>query len=366
MPLILPVIMCGGAGTRLWPESRESLPKQFLTLIGARTSFQETAAMFSDGAVFAPPLVVTNRDYLDLVLAQLAEIGVAADVVLEPMRRDSGPAVAAAAEIARRRDPKTIVVVMAADHHVRDRAGLVALFVRAARAAERGYIVTLGITPDRPATGYGYLRPGHALEGEVSRLEAFIEKPDEAAARAHIAAGYLWNSGNFIFPAGLMLDEIAAFEPRMAQAAAQAVADATRERGVLTLAAEAFARAPKKSIDYAVMERTRKAAVIAADVGWSDIGAWSAVADLSPRDEAGHALRGDAVILDSENVTVRSQGLLTAVVGVKDVIVVATPDAVLVVGARHADKVKDLVARLREGERPEVVAHRLATPAEKA
>lgn len=357
MPLLLPVIMCGGAGTRMWPESRENLPKQFIPLLGERSTFQDTTAMFADRSVFAPPLVISNSGYRNLVHAQLEEIGAEAEIVLEPTRRDSGPAVAAVAEIAARRDPQTIVIVMAADHHVLDRAALVSLFKRAAKTAARGQIVTLGIRPSFPATGYGYIRPGRVLDPEVWALEAFVEKPDEATARRYIEAGYLWNSGNFIFPAGLMRSEVAQFEPAMAQAVAAAVEGARKEAEVTILEAEAFAQAPKKSIDYAVMERTRQAAVIAADVGWSDIGTWSAVRDLTARDGAGNAIRGDGVILNSTNVLVRSQGRLTTVVGVDDVIVVTTEDAVLVLGAQHADKVKELVERLRAGERPEALAH---------
>jgi len=354
---ILPVIMCGGAGTRMWPESRENFPKQFLSLTGALSSFQETVAMFCDAGRFAAPLVISNRAYENQIRSQLAQIGARAELVFEPMRRDSGPAVAVAAEIACRRDDRTIAIVMAADHHVIDRAALVSLFTQAAEAAAQGRIVTLGVKPSFAATGYGYIRPGAILHGAVHELDAFIEKPDERAARDYIEAGYLWNSGNFIFPAALMREEIRRFEPEMASAAAAAVENARGEAGSMTLDADAFARAPKKSIDYAVMERTRKAAVIGADIGWSDIGTWSAVRDLAERDKDGNCVRGDGVIEQSTNVLVRSHGRLTAVVGLDDVIVVTTDDAVLVLGAKHADKVKELVERLRAGERPEAFAH---------
>ncbi|MBG0802096.1 NTP transferase domain-containing protein, partial [Methylocystis sp. H4A] len=199
MKKILPVIMCGGSGTRVWPESRETLPKQFIPLIGERSTFQTTMAMLADPA-FERPIVVSNFDYRFLIADQLREIGAQADVVLEPSRRDSGPAVAVAAGLAARRAPDTVVVVLAADHVVRDTAGLVDLCKRASAAAAQGYIVTLGVKPDGPATGYGYLRPGAPLESccEVYKLDAFVEKPDRATAQDYVDAGYFWNSGNFI------------------------------------------------------------------------------------------------------------------------------------------------------------------------
>ena len=358
MSLLLPVIMCGGAGTRMWPESRESLPKQFIPLIGTLSTFQTTASLFTDRSLFLRPLVISNREYRFQVAEQLAEIGVAADIVLEPARRDSGPAVAVAAEIAAARDPKTIVLVMAADHNVVDRAGLVGLFAKAAEAASEGYIVTLGVRPTFPATGYGYIKTGRRLNADTFAVEAFVEKPDEETARRYIKENYLWNSGNFIFSAGLMRSEIAAFEPDMAAAATAAVEGAVKDLDFLTLDAAAFARAPKKSIDYAIMERTSHAAVLPADVGWSDLGTWSAVHDLSPQDESGNAIRGRGVIMHGSGVMVRSEGHLTAVVGVDNVVVVSTQDAILVLGAAHADKVKDLVDQLRADNRPEALAHK--------
>ena len=348
MPSILPVIMCGGAGTRMWPESRERRPKQFIPLVGERSSFQETAAMFAGDADFAPPMIITNRHYAELVASQLNEIGATAEIVLEPMRRDSGPAVAVAAEIAFRRDPNTIVVVMPADHHVVDRAQLIEIFRRGAAAARDGYIVTLGLKPTFPATTYGYVRPGTPIGEGLCELAEFVEKPDEATALAHMRSGFLWNSGNFIFPAALMKRELAEFEPEIERAATAAVAAARDVAGALALDEREFASATKKSIDYAVMERTRRAAVLAADIGWSDIGSWTAVRDLSARDASGNVLRGNGVILDSSNAMVRSQGAFAAVVGVDDVIVVATGDAVLVLGAQYAGKVKELVDLLQK------------------
>lgn len=360
MQKILPVIMCGGAGTRLWPESRETLPKQFIALLGARSTFQNTVAMLARSELFETPIVISNSDYRFLVAEQLQQVGLSAEIVLEPTRRDSGPAVAVAAELAAARSPSTIVAVMAADHNVENPAALVALCAEAAVAARAGHIVTLGISPTHPATGFGYIKRGAPVDGApgVRIVEAFVEKPDEATAQTYVDAGYLWNSGNFIFRADVMKREIAHFEPAMAAAAEAAVAKARRDLQFLILDATAFGDAPKKSIDYAVMERTTTAAVIPADIGWSDVGTWSAVRELAKADEAGNSIRGHGVVLAASNVHVRSEEHLTAVVGVSDVIVITTQDAVLVLDAKQADKVKDLVERLKGDKRREALEHK--------
>ncbi len=360
MALILPVIMCGGSGTRMWPLSRESLPKQFLPLLEERSTFQSTLTMLARPDTFAPPIIISNRDYRFLVAEQMAAVSVAGEIVLEPMRRDSGPAVAVAAELAYLQGPDTIVAMLASDHCVQNRDGYVELCRQAAAAASEGYIVTLGVTPDHPATGYGYIRPGDKVTGTpgVRKLEAFAEKPNAETASAYIAAGYLWNSGNFFFRADVMRAEIEAFEPQIAKAAREAVAGAARDLDFLVLETEAFARAPRKSIDYAVMERTTRAAVIPANIGWSDVGSWSAVRELSSPDSSGNVVHGEGVVMNASNVYLRSEGGLAAVVGVDDIVVINTGDAVLVVAASQADKVKDLVERLKADGRREPLEHR--------
>lgn len=359
MPKILPVIMCGGSGTRVWPESREALPKQFIPLLGVRSTFQTALEMLADREVFGPAIVITNHDYRFLVAEQVKETGVEADIVLEPSRRDSGPAVAVATELALQRAPDAVVAVFAADHVVENRAAFVELCRAAAEAAAAGSIVTFGITPTRPATGFGYLRPGAALQGgKVRKLDAFVEKPDLATAERYVAEGYLWNSGNFVFRADLMRAELKHFVPELAAAAQAAVEGSRRDLGLLVLDGAAFAQAPRISIDYAVMERTTHAAVIAADMGWSDIGNWQAVWELSERDTEGNSVRGSGVVLDSRNVHIRSDEMLTAVVGLSNAIVVTTQDAVLVVDADQAGKVKELVDRLKREKRPEALEHR--------
>ncbi|MBO0734812.1 MAG: mannose-1-phosphate guanylyltransferase/mannose-6-phosphate isomerase [Methylocapsa sp.] len=351
--------MCGGAGTRVWPESRESLPKQFISLVGSRSTFQMAAETVTGGA-FQTPIVISNHDYRFLVAEQLEKIDREARIVLEPVRRDSGPAVAVATELALQTGPGTIVAVLAADHVVRDQKAFIELCERAAEAAAQGYIVTLGIKPDEPATGFGYIRPGKAVtpDGAVLKAEAFIEKPDAATAESYVAANYLWNSGNFIFRADVMAEELRKFESEMAEAAAGAVARARQDLNFLVLDAEAFGRAPKKSIDYAVMERTAKAAVVPADVGWSDVGNWRAVWQLSERDSLGNSIRGRGIVMHASNVHVRSEEHLTTVVGVDDVIVVTTQDAVLVLNKAHGDNVKQLVDRMKCERRPEAMEHK--------
>ncbi|MGD0762382.1 MAG: mannose-1-phosphate guanylyltransferase/mannose-6-phosphate isomerase [Roseiarcus sp.] len=355
---ILPVIMCGGAGTRVWPESRETMPKQFIPLIGESSTFQETVRRVSD-AIFDTPIVVTNRDYRFLVREQLDEIGAQATIVIEPSRRDSGPAVAVAAELAANRDPATVAAVFATDHVILDRSEFLRACAAAADAAADGYIVTLGVTPDEPAVGYGYIRPGGPIGGDKARrVEAFVEKPNLADAERYVAEGYLWNSGNFFFRADVMLDELRALEPEMAEATARALAHAVDDLGFLALEAQAFAEAPKRSIDYAVMERTKRAAVVPASIGWSDVGDWGAVWKLSKRDANGVSIHGEGFALDSKNVHIRSTGMLTAVVGVNDVVVVSTQDAVLVLAREQGAKVKQLVEALKKEGRPEATEHK--------
>ena len=357
---ILPIIMCGGSGTRVWPESRESLPKQFIPLVGHQSTFQLAMDILADEA-FDTPIVISNHAYRFLIGEQLLKMKRLARIVLEPESRDSGPAVAVAAEIAALNSPDTVVAVLAADHVVQNKTAFVALCRKAAAAAAEGHIVTLGIQPNHPATGYGYIKPGAPLgrSEDAFRLERFVEKPDRATATRYVAEGYLWNSGNFFFRADIMRHELQEFEPVMANAAADAVARARTDLDFTLLDADSFSLATKKSIDYAVMERTDKAAVVPAiDIGWSDVGNWTAVWELSDRDPTGNSIRGQGAVLEASNVHIRSDDHLTAVVGVDNVIVVATQDAVLVVGHEHGDKVKQLVEKLRREGRREALEHK--------
>src|SRR5579884_3881010 len=281
---IIPILLAGGAGTRLWPVSRDALPKQFLALVGNRSTYQETLLRVRD-ALFAPPIVITGPNFHFFARRQAEELGIDATVVIEPLRRDSGPALAAATALARRRDPQAVVLALAADHVVLDPAKF-RLACEAGRAgAARGHIVTFGIRPHEPKTSYGYILPGEAVCDGVHAVAKFVEKPDIATAARYVQEGYLWNSGNFLFRADVMLSELARFEPEIAKAAEGAVEKATTDLGFLRLDAESFARAPQKSIDYAVMERTDRAAVVVGEFRWSDIGSWDALFDVAARAE---------------------------------------------------------------------------------
>lgn len=312
MSLIVPVILCGGSGTRLWPLSRESHPKQFLSLLSERSSFEQTLQMVARPELFAPPVVLSNRDYRFLVAEQLQAVDIAGEIVLEPVRRGSGFAAAVAAEMASRRTPETVVALLAADHAISDRDCFVALCQRAAEIAAQGHIVALGVKPDHAATRYGYIRPGEPTSGGALVVDGFTEKPDAPQAEELLAAGCLWNSENLVFRADVMRSEIEAFEPKLADAARAAVDGARLDLDFIVLDQEAFERAPNKSIGCAVMERTTKGVVLPANVGWSDVGSWAAVRERSAPDERGNVLRGDGVIMDGRNVYVRSDGGLTA------------------------------------------------------
>ena len=353
MTPIVPVVLCGGSGSRLWPASRESYPKQFLALTGDISLFQDTLKRVV-GPGFDAPIVVTGGDYRFLVAEQMRAVGVRGDIVLEPMRRDSCAAIAAAARLALARDPQALVLVLAADHAMTDVPSFLAHVRTGAAAAEAGRIVTFGIKPSHPATGYGYIRPGAALEHPgVAAIAAFVEKPDEATAERYVAEGCLWNSGNFLFRAGVFLAELDRIAPEIGRPVTEAVAHAARDLDFIRLEAEAFSIAVAKSVDYAVMEKTKLAAVVPSDFAWSDVGAWSAIWDLAAKDETGNAAHGDAAFLGATDCYVHSPDRLTAVVGLTDVVVVTTRDAVLVVHRDEAEKVKALVARLTAAGRKE-------------
>jgi mannose-1-phosphate guanylyltransferase / mannose-6-phosphate isomerase len=352
---IVPVIMCGGAGTRLWPASRESMPKQFMPLLSERSLFQQTMLRVADAELFERPIVVTGASYATLAAEQLAAIGVAADLVLEPERRDSGPAVAVATVLGLQRHSKALLLVLASDHLIK----FVDRFHAACRAAiavaQAGHIVTFGIVPDSPSTDYGYLKPGTSLAQDGFRkLDAFAEKPDFETAQTYIAQGYLWNSGNFLFRADVMKDDLERYQPAIWTAAAQAVSGAHSLSGVTRLAEAAFAAAPRISIDYAVMEKTERSAVLPVELGWSDLGSWDSVWANTQRDGDGNVLSGPCEVLDVRNSIVRSDGsLLATVVGLEDVVVVVANGAVLVAPKAVKGEMKALLNRLKAAGRPE-------------
>ncbi|HWP26697.1 MAG TPA: mannose-1-phosphate guanylyltransferase/mannose-6-phosphate isomerase [Xanthobacteraceae bacterium] len=344
---IIPLIMSGGAGTRLWPASREARPKQFLPLLGQNSTFQETLRRVADPALFGRPVVMTNFEYRFLVADQLAEMRMEADILLEPTRRDSAPAIVAGAAFARARGDDPIIAALAADHVVNDAAAFVAACKVARDAAAAGRIVTFGIRPDRPATEYGYIRPGGKLTGEALAVDKFVEKPDAERAAQYVADGYLWNSGNFVFRASVLLDEYRTYDPDSSAAVLSAIERAGRDLGFVTLDQESFARATANSIDYAVMEKTKRAAVVPVSYGWSDVGSWRTVWDITPKDAAGNAAQGKAVFVDTRGSYVSSDKALVALLGVENLVVVATEDAVLVARRDDANEMKRLIAKLK-------------------
>lgn len=354
MSHITPVILVGGSGKRLWPLSRESMPKQFVPLLGKHSTFQQTLMRVSDRSLFGRPVIATNDAYRFMAEQQAKEIGMEIDILVEPSRRDSGPAMAAAAAYCQDQGA-TAVLVLASDHLVIGieefragcREGLVAV--------ENGGIVTFGIPPTEPKTDYGYIRPGTDSIGTVQKVAAFVEKPDAKTALRYIAEGLLWNSGNFLFPPALLLSEMARFEPEMAAAAQDAVSKARKSGSTVFLDAASFDNAPAKSIDYAVMERTDKCWVVPAKFRWSDLGTWDALLDVGSADSAGNVIEGPVEIDHVRNSYVRSDGPLTAVIGVEGVVVVAMNDAVLVGHRDNLPRLKDVVQRMSDGK------HRAAT-----
>jgi mannose-1-phosphate guanylyltransferase/mannose-6-phosphate isomerase len=340
--------MCGGAGTRLWPASRENRPKQFLPLFGPHSTFQETIRRVADPALFGRPIVVTNGQYRFLVAEQLAAIGAEADILLEPVRRDSGPAIVAGATYALRRGGDPVVAALAADHVVSDPAAFAKVCGAAGEAAVDDRIVMFGVEPVRPATEYGYIRPGPAIRPGLFAIERFVEKPDAETAARYVAEGYLWNSGNFVFRAGFLLEEYRRFEPESAAAIVAAIEASGDDLGFVTLDADAFGRASPKSIDYALMERTDRAAVMPVAYGWSDVGSWQAVWELSDRDPAGNAAHGPSVFVDTRDSYVSSDKQLVALLGIDNVVVVTTDDAVLVARRENGDGLRKVVGKLKD------------------
>jgi mannose-1-phosphate guanylyltransferase/mannose-6-phosphate isomerase len=354
---IVPLIMCGGAGTRLWPASRERAPKQFINLFGKYSSFQETILRISDPELFAEPIVITNRDYSHMVADQLQGLGIKADILLEPTRRDSGPAIAAGAAYAAQRDPKTLLLVLAADHVVRDVAAFRNAVRAAARRAELGDIITFGIMPDHPATGYGYIKRGIELDPcGLCQVEAFVEKPDAETAQHYLEAGYLWNSGNFLFRSDRVLSEYERVDPTTVAAVRRAVADAGQDLGCVILDQDAFGACTAQSFDFAVMEKADCISVMPVDMGWSDVGSWHAVWQLTDKDQNGNASTGEAVFLNAKDNFVSSEDLV-CVVGVDNLAVISTRDATLVYDRRKGDEVRALVKTLKSEGRKEVEEH---------
>jgi mannose-1-phosphate guanylyltransferase/mannose-6-phosphate isomerase len=356
---LVPVILCGGSGSRLWPMSRRLLPKQFLPLVGERSLFQDTALRARGVPGAGAPIVITNAEQRFLAADQLAEVGMEARaLLLEPAGRNTAPAVAAAALHVAREDPATVLLVQPSDHVIGDLAAFRAAVAEAAAAARDGYLVTFGMPPTEPSSGYGYIEAGEAIGGNTFRIRRFIEKPGVEKAKALLAqGGFYWNSGMFVFQAQRYLEELGRLNPAMLAAVRAALERATRDLAFLRLDKDAFAACPADSVDYAVMERTAAGAMVRAAMGWSDVGSWSALWEVGAKDGARNVARGDVELHDASGCYVHANGRHVSVLGAKDLVVVETDDAVLVAAKDRAQEVKEVVEHLDRANRSEHVSH---------
>lgn len=356
MAALQPVLLSGGSGTRLWPLSREAYPKQFLPLASERTMVQDTWLRVAPLAA-TRPIVVANEEHRFLVAEQLRQIGAPAPhILLEPVGRNTAPAIAAAALQAMAEGADPILLVLPSDHVVRDADGFRRAVQAATPAAEVGALVTFGIVPDAPETGFGYIQ-AEAGEG-LRKVSRFVEKPDAATAQSYLdAGGYYWNSGMFLFRASRYLEELERFRPDIVAAVRAAFTEARQDGDFVRLDKDAFAASPSDSIDYAVMEKTAHAMVLPVDIGWNDVGSWSALWEVAERDAGGNAHHGDVIAVDTRNSYAYAQRLV-ALVGVDDIVVVETDDAVLVARKDRVQEVKQVVAQLKDGQRSQAVLHR--------
>ena len=357
--MIIPVILSGGAGTRLWPLSREMYPKQLLPLTSERTMLQDTATRLQGIDAASAPVVVCNESHRFMVAEQLRAISVrAAAILLEPVGRNTAPAVALAALQARALDPEAVIIVAPADHVIRDLRAFQSACKTAIEQARADKLVTFGIVAHAPETGYGYIRRGPGA-GPAYPVAQFVEKPPLERAREYVNSGeYFWNSGMFVFKAARFLQELQRYAPLILQASRMAFEAAKSDLDFIRIDRASFERCPSDSIDYAVMEKTESAVVVSLDAGWSDVGSWSSLFDALPADEQGNVLRGDVLAHDSTGCFVQSASRLVAVVGLKDHVVVETKDAVLVAPKNRVQDVKELVAKIKKSGRPEISLHR--------
>lgn len=358
---IYPVILSGGVGSRLWPTSRALYPKQLLPLVSGHAMLVETALRVTGPSQFAAPVIVSNDAQRFIIAQQMQEAGLKPLAhILEPEGRNTAPAAAAAAAFVQARDPKGILLLLPADHHIGDVAGFHRAVTAGADLARAGKLVTFGVVPSAPETGYGYIKRGAAIEGSSGFAVArFVEKPDQARAECYLAeGGYDWNAGIFMFRADRILEEMRVHCPEIAACAGTAVAKASRDLDFLRLDAESFAACPSDSIDCAVMERTAEAAVIPVEMGWSDIGSWGALWEIGAKDAAGNVTVGDVIAEETRDSYIRSEHGLVATLGVDNLVIVDTGDVLLVAARERVQDVKKIVERIAGAGRSEHKAHR--------
>ncbi|CAK0756182.1 mannose-1-phosphate guanylyltransferase [Azospirillaceae bacterium] len=359
---IYPVILSGGAGVRLWPMSRERFPKQVLNLTSNQSMIQETALRVLDPEQFSAPIVICNEEHRFIIAEHLRQIGVTPkEIILEPFGRNTAAAIAIASLRIASFDPEGLLLALPADHLIRQEKAFQDSVIETATTASAGYLVTFGVVPTSPETGYGYIRSGTKLDKtkNVFRVDAFVEKPSKERAQAYIDDGkHLWNSGMFLFPVDVALSELERFEPDIMTACRGALAGAVQDMDFCRLEASSFSKAPSISIDCAIMEKTDRAVVKPVDIGWTDVGGWSTLWDISKKDDDGNVKIGDIVSHNSHNCYIRSEGILTTTVGLNNTIVVVTDDAVMVADRSCVGEIKNLVEALKRQGRNESVWHR--------
>jgi mannose-1-phosphate guanylyltransferase len=341
---LVPVIMAGGSGTRLWPLSRSMYPKQFIDLASDQSMLQDTVSRL-DGLDCADPIVICNEEHRFFVAQQLADIGKKGQIILEPVGRNTAPAIALAAL---HTEPNDLLLIMAADHVIRDVGEFQKAVAAAAALAQQGFLATFGIVPKTPHTGYGYIKAGDELDFG-SRVESFVEKPDQPTAESYLKTGdYFWNSGMFLFQASQYIDELENHRPDIAKACKTAAAGSQQDMDFIRINAEAFEACPAESVDYAVMEKTDKAAMVPLDAGWSDIGSWEALWEIGDQDKDGNVVRGEVIALHTKNSFIHAPERLVATLGLDDTVVIDTKDAVLVARKSAVQDIKQVVELLKE------------------
>lgn len=359
--MIIPVILAGGSGTRLWPLSRKLYPKQLLPLLDRNTLVQNTLARLQGLDAMAEPVIICNEEHRFIIAEQMRAMGVnPSAIILEPVGRNTAPAVAVAALSVLASDPDAVLLVLPADHLIADPAGFHDAVREAAAHAEKGHLVTFGIVPTAPETGYGYIRQGAALDGSSARaIDRFVEKPDLATAQGYVASGeYFWNSGMFVFRADAVLAELERFAPAIVQACRNALDAARQDLDFLRLDRDAFAACPEDSVDYAVMEQTDRGVMVPLSCGWNDLGSWDALWQAGQQDESGNVLKGDVVTCDVRDSYLHAETRLLAAVGLENHIVVETADAVLISPRDRVQEVKKIVDKLKTENRIEAVSHK--------
>ena len=359
---LIPVILCGGSGTRLWPLSRASYPKQFLRLNGKTSLLQQTMQRVANLEAIRPAMLICNESSRFIAAEQLREIGIEnAQILLEPARRNTAPAIAVAAfqalSLGQEEDP--VLLVLPSDHVIKDHAALLAAIGTAREAAENGELVTFGITPLSPETGFGYIHSENRVNGQAQPVLEFVEKPDLATAQQYLAAGdYYWNSGMFMFRASRYIEELTRLRPEMVAACRQAVALAKKDCDFIRLDSASYAASPDDSIDYAVMEHTARASMVPLNAGWNDIGSWASVWEEADKDGENNAIQGDAILQGCEDCFVHGTSRLIIGVGLRNTIIIETADALLIMDASHAQDARHVVSKLLSAQRTEAVDHR--------